>query len=99
VDVNDNAPSFPTIRLDWTVSESAAIGTELPMPTAEDPDSGVRGVQIYELVNELDTPFTLHISNHSHSMPGDLEVTLVLREKLDREIQSSYRVQVWPRDP
>lgn len=99
MDINDHAPVFPSVHLDWTMSESAAVGAEFPLPTADDPDSGPRGVQIYELVNEHDSLFDLLIANHSsaHSLApgqGQLDVSLVLRGQLDRETTSLYSVQV-----
>jgi hypothetical protein len=96
VDINDNTPAFPSIKLTRTISESAAVGTELPIPAADDPDSDVKGIQKYELVTTGDSPFILRVTNQSSqdADPGQLEVMLVLSRMLDREQQSSFKLQV-----
>ncbi|XP_039621936.1 protocadherin-19 isoform X2 [Polypterus senegalus] len=84
-DMNDNAPSFPTDHIDLEISETATPGTRIPLEGANDPDSGIFGVQTYEITpNDL---FGLEIKSRGD---GTRIAELVVEKPLDRETQSHY---------
>ena len=60
-DINDNQPVFPQRSMSLDISESAVAGTSFVIPAANDPDSGVNGVQKYELV-QTSGKFDLQVS-------------------------------------
>ncbi len=95
LDINDNAPEFGQDRMELTISESAAVGTSVVLPTAYDPDSGIRSVQTYELIGGGDV-FRLKVSNNSDS--SVVEVRLVLHKELDREEKEYYSLRLVARD-
>uniref|UniRef100_A0A3B4YQD8 Cadherin domain-containing protein n=1 Tax=Seriola lalandi dorsalis TaxID=1841481 RepID=A0A3B4YQD8_SERLL len=49
LDINDNSPSFHQHDMKLTIGESAAPGARFVLPTANDPDVGVNGLQDYQL--------------------------------------------------
>uniref|UniRef100_A0A3B4Z3G1 Cadherin domain-containing protein n=1 Tax=Stegastes partitus TaxID=144197 RepID=A0A3B4Z3G1_9TELE len=49
LDINDNSPSFHQHDMKLTIGESAAPGARFVLPTANDPDVGVNGLQDYNL--------------------------------------------------
>ncbi|XP_015207206.1 protocadherin-19 isoform X1 [Lepisosteus oculatus] len=88
-DSNDNAPSFPTDHIDLEISETAAPGTRIPLEGANDPDSGIFGVQTYEITpNDL---FGLEIKTRGD---GSRFAELVVEKSLDRETQSHYSYMI-----
>ena len=94
IDLNDNAPTFnpPTYQL--TVSENAPPHMDYPLPTARDHDSGLYGIQSYELVSYTDL-FSLSVVNTSD---GGFEVKLYVNDMLDREMTDTYSVQLIAHD-
>jgi len=90
-DLNDNAPYFALRSTTLDVAESAQVGQVLPLSAAIDLDSGSDNtVQTYTLLGGGDV-FDLESSG-----PGDLGI--VLRQRLDREVTSSYDVKVVAED-
>ena len=89
-DLNDNAPWFPTAVVQRTMTEASLLGATLTLPTADDLDSPAFGVQWYNLTGSTDT-FELKIRRLSD---GSVIITLVLKERLDREKKDSYTVQL-----
>ncbi|XP_078087811.1 protocadherin gamma-A10-like [Mustelus asterias] len=93
LDVNDNAPSFPNSQFRLKISELAAPGARFALEYAHDPDVGTNSLQSYQLVaNEY---FTLSID--SRGGDGKLPV-LVLERPLDREKQSTHRLELIAND-
>ena len=87
-DVNDNAPYFLLTETTLDVAESAPVGQVLPLSPAIDADSGPdNNVQRYLLVDGGDV-FDL----------DENDLGIVLRRKLDREEQSTYKVKVIAED-
>ncbi|XP_074529737.1 protocadherin beta-16-like [Halichoeres trimaculatus] len=82
LDINDHAPIFPNIdkpiRLE--ISESAVVGTQFPLQSADDLDVGQNALQNYILSpNE-------HFILKQHVNPdGSRYVEMVLQKPLDRE--------------
>ncbi|XP_041049367.1 protocadherin beta-8-like isoform X7 [Carcharodon carcharias] len=92
-DVNDNAPSFPNSQFRLIIPELAAPGARFALEYAHDPDVGTNSLQTYQLVaNEY---FTLNID--SRGGDGKLPV-LVLERPLDREKQSTHRLELLAKD-
>ncbi|KAL0973636.1 hypothetical protein UPYG_G00207690 [Umbra pygmaea] len=93
VDLNDNAPRFPTNHIDIEISENASPGTRFPLEGASDPDSGIFGVQSYSITpNEL---FGLEIKTRGD---GSKIAELVVQKSLDRETQSHYTYEISAED-
>ena len=93
-DVNDNAPIFPKPSIVLAISENVMPGASFVIPAAHDPDSGSLGIQHYDFVSS-NTLFELRKTNTSD---GTVDLRLILREKLDRELQTSYNMRVIARD-
>ncbi|XP_041697613.1 protocadherin-19 isoform X6 [Coregonus clupeaformis] len=93
VDLNDNAPRFPTNHIDIEISENASPGTRFPLEGASDPDSGIFSVQSYSITpNEL---FGLEIKTRGD---GSKIAELVVQKSLDRETQSHYSYEISAED-
>lgn len=89
-DLNDNAPEFPEKYMAQEVLESTLVGSSFVIPTASDPDSGVFGIQSYELV-ATSSKFALDIKD---KLDGSRELQLLLTEELDREKEDTYTMKV-----
>ncbi|XP_076878034.1 protocadherin-19 isoform X3 [Brachyhypopomus gauderio] len=93
IDVNDNAPRFPTNHIDIEISENAAPGTRFPLEGASDPDSGSNGIQTYTITpNDI---FGLEIKTRGD---GSKIAELVVEKTLDRETQSHYMFEITAED-
>ncbi|KAI5629977.1 protocadherin-19 isoform X1, partial [Silurus asotus] len=93
LDVNDNAPRFPTSHIDIEISENAAPGTRFPLEGASDPDSGSNGVQTYTITpNDI---FGLEIKTRGD---GSKIAELIVEKTLDRETQSHYTFEITAED-
>ncbi|XP_077104017.1 protocadherin-19 isoform X2 [Siphateles boraxobius] len=93
IDVNDNAPHFPTKNIDIEISENAAPGTRFPLEGASDPDSGSNGIQTYTITpNDI---FGLEIKTRGD---GSKIAELVVEKTLDRETQSRYTFELTAED-
>uniref|UniRef100_A0A4W4HBI0 Protocadherin-19 n=2 Tax=Electrophorus electricus TaxID=8005 RepID=A0A4W4HBI0_ELEEL len=93
IDVNDNAPRFPTNHIDIEISENAAPGTRFPLEGASDPDSGSNGIQTYTITpNDI---FGLEIKTRGD---GSKIAELVVEKTLDRETQSHYTLEITAED-
>lgn len=49
-DINDNAPLFPATVINISIPENSAINSRYALPAAIDPDTGINGVQNYQLI-------------------------------------------------
>ncbi|XP_074058322.1 protocadherin-19 isoform X2 [Macrotis lagotis] len=88
-DLNDNTPSFPSSQMELEISETASPGTRIPLDGAYDPDSGLFGVQTYEITpNEL---FGLEVKTRGD---GSRFAELVVEKNLDRETQAHYNYRI-----
>jgi len=90
VDVNDNSPVFPQARMTISIVETTAPGALFLVQAAEDFDSGVLGVQEYQLLSDHDQ-FELKVTDH---IDGSKDVRLKLMSRLDREVEDTYVMRV-----
>lgn len=102
LDVNDNVPFWPpSINTNLSFSESAPVGTKVILDNAIDADSGLLSYRI-EPVNELGSS---EITGTTSSLPFKLNYNsstsflhLEVASKLDRELQSSYLLNITATD-
>lgn len=84
MDVNDNAPEFPTGHTHHRIAESAdPESSGIVVPAAIDPDAGRNGIRMYELQSPTDK-FLLDVRE---TADGGTDLRLLLREPLDRELE------------
>ncbi len=95
LDVNDNSPIFTQPEITIQVSESALPGATFVLPSAEDPDSAEFGIQEYSFQGSRTEAFDLQVLEN---LDGSKDLRLVLIQRLNRERQSSYSLQVVARD-
>ncbi|XP_030000839.1 protocadherin beta-16-like [Sphaeramia orbicularis] len=81
-DVNDNAPTFEEIKVEFKISESAVIGSKFVLEPAVDLDVGINDLKRYEL--KPTDNFVLKLHNNAD---GNRNVEMVLQKPLDREKQ------------
>ena len=95
-DVNDHQPEFSEKKVEIEFSEGDATGMRKSIPHAIDKDAGVVNSEIsYQLEKNMNEPFTLSIFK---SLDGISKLSIVLEERLDREVQDSYLIQVIAKD-
>ncbi|XP_043106929.1 protocadherin gamma-C5-like isoform X9 [Puntigrus tetrazona] len=87
VDVNDNAPHFPSRNTSLEISEAAAPGTIFRLESAHDPDVGVNSLRAYFL--SQNDRFMLKVETKSD---GSKFPILVLNKPLDREKTSEFKL-------
>ncbi|XP_047441114.1 protocadherin gamma-A11-like [Mugil cephalus] len=82
LDINDHAPVFPNKDkpISFEISESAAVGVQFPLQSAEDLDVGQNALQDYI----LSTNDNFILKQHSNP-DGGKYVEMVLQKPLDRE--------------
>ncbi|XP_060935917.1 protocadherin gamma-A3-like [Limanda limanda] len=80
LDINDNSPSFHQHDMKLTIGELAAPGARFVLPTANDPDVGVNGLQSYHL-----SPNENFILKKHSNTDGRKYAEMVLEKPLDRE--------------
>ncbi|XP_035507317.1 protocadherin-8 isoform X2 [Scophthalmus maximus] len=88
-DVNDNSPEFPHRESTVEMSESAAVGSRVPLDPAADADVGSNYIQSYQI--SANSHFTIDVLLRAD---GVKYAELVLMKELDRETQSSYTVEL-----
>ena len=89
MDINDNAPVFAE-DVSIVISESSPAGSSFMIPPATDRDVGSNGITTYRLQSYTDL-FKLKLTP---VLGGNFNVELILLKRLDREISSSYQLQI-----
>ncbi|CAF2788522.1 unnamed protein product [Rotaria sp. Silwood2] len=86
-DINDMIPKFSQIESKIFMAENVPIGHRIPLEIAIDLDSLSYGIDYYRLEPMNDNEqyqFSIVYDNHSR------ELELIVKEKLDREINEKY---------
>ena len=94
LDINDNRPSFPKPTVRMEISEDAAINTSFSLDGAVDLDAAQYSVQRYEIATG-NIPFTAEADRYPD---GRSMLRLIVTDKLDREVQSFYQIQIFAYD-
>ncbi|XP_036407485.1 protocadherin-18-like isoform X2 [Megalops cyprinoides] len=89
LDINDNSPQFSRAIIPIEISESAAVGTRIPLDSATDPDVGENSLHTYSLTTN--NFFKIDVRTRTD---GAKYAELVVVRELDREMQSSYELQL-----
>ncbi|XP_036782882.2 protocadherin-18 isoform X1 [Manis pentadactyla] len=93
LDINDNSPQFSRSVIPIEISESAAVGTRIPLDSASDPDVGENSLHTYSLsANDF---FNIEVRTRTD---GAKYAELIVVRELDRELQSSYELQLTASD-
>ncbi|KAM4795127.1 protocadherin-8-like [Rhinophrynus dorsalis] len=88
-DINDNSPHFPNAEIPVEVSESASVGTRIPLDIAIDEDVGLNSIQSFQI--SVNSHFSLDVQTRAD---GVKYADLVLMKELDRESQSAYTLEL-----
>uniref|UniRef100_A0A3Q1FB08 Cadherin domain-containing protein n=1 Tax=Acanthochromis polyacanthus TaxID=80966 RepID=A0A3Q1FB08_9TELE len=91
LDINDHAPVFPNKDkpISFEVSESAVVGVQFPLQSAEDLDVDQNGLQDYIL-----SPNDNFILKQHTNPDGSKYVEMVLQKPLDREQRSHLSLKL-----
>uniref|UniRef100_A0A8C9Z7I8 Protocadherin 18b n=1 Tax=Sander lucioperca TaxID=283035 RepID=A0A8C9Z7I8_SANLU len=93
LDINDNSPHFSRAIVPIEISESASVGTRVPLDGAMDADVGENSLHTYSL-----TPNNFFKIDVRTRTDGAKYAELVVMRDLDREVQSSYQLQLTASD-
>ncbi|XP_076117253.1 protocadherin-9-like isoform X1 [Mytilus galloprovincialis] len=94
-DVNDNKPEFSESSIVLNIPEDADINTTYPVIGAVDKDMGdSNSLLTYELLPDSGT-FGLKFDD---SLSGNIEVSILLKQTVDREVLSRYQVYLVAKD-
>nr|AAH72235.1 MGC81522 protein [synthetic construct] len=92
-DINDHSPRFPSEIMHVEVSESAIVGTRIPLEIAVDEDVGFNSIQNFQISNN--SHFSIDVQTRAD---GVKYADLVLMKELDREIQPTYIMELLAMD-
>ncbi|XP_029965034.1 LOW QUALITY PROTEIN: protocadherin-18-like [Salarias fasciatus] len=93
LDINDNSPHFSRAIVPIEISESASVGTRVPLDGAVDSDVGENSLHTYSL-----TPNSFFKIEVRTRTDGAKYAELVVMRELDREVQASYQLQLTASD-
>lgn len=90
-DINDNAPRFNRSSLVLVISESVTVGASFSLEGAVDDDTGENNsVQSYT-ITPSNGPFEV---SFTQKLDRTSDVTLIVKQQLDREAKSSYSLKL-----
>lgn len=93
LDINDNSPHFARAIVPIEISESASVGTRIPLDGAVDADVGENSLHTYSLT--ANNFFKIDVRTRTD---GAKYAELVVMRELDREVQASYQLQLTASD-
>ncbi|XP_077061206.1 protocadherin-18a isoform X3 [Siphateles boraxobius] len=93
LDINDNAPQFARPVIPIEISETAVVGTRIPLDSATDPDVAENSLNTYSL-----TPSDFFKIDILTRTDGAKYAELVVIKELDREVRASYELQLTASD-
>ncbi|XP_066576246.1 protocadherin-18 isoform X2 [Amia ocellicauda] len=93
LDINDNSPQFSRSIIPIEISESAAVGTRIPLDSATDADVAENSLHTYSL--SQNKYFNIEVKTRTD---GAKYAELIVIRELDREMQSSYELQLMASD-
>ncbi|XP_068451258.1 protocadherin-18b isoform X2 [Clinocottus analis] len=93
LDINDNSPHFSRAIVPIEISESASVGTRVQLDGAVDADVGENSLHTYSL-----TPNNFFKIDVRTRTDGAKYAELVVMRELDREVLSSYQLQLTASD-
>jgi len=96
-DINDHAPRFRQTTVRLPINEAASTGSSYVLPTASDADGRKFGSLRYELVTAATAAGKFTLST-TRKLDGSTDVRLVLVGRLDREVESQYRLRLMAYD-
>ncbi|XP_036401507.1 protocadherin-8-like [Megalops cyprinoides] len=88
-DINDNSPQFPHSETYLEISESAPVGSRIPLDIAVDQDVGSNYIQSYQVSSNIHFGIDVWAGED-----GIKHAELVLLQGLDREVQEFYTILV-----
>ena len=94
LDINDNAPMFPSKSIMLNIAESVSVNSTFAIPGAVDKDVGRNSLQTYDIIRG-EGVFDISIKK---KLDGGSVVSLMVTEPLDREVRDFYRVYVMAKD-
>ncbi|XP_035769220.1 protocadherin-18b isoform X3 [Neolamprologus brichardi] len=93
LDINDNSPHFARAIVPIEISESASVGTRIPLDGAVDADVGENSLHTYSLT--ANNFFKIDVRTRTD---GAKYAELVVMRELDREVKASYQLQLTASD-
>ena len=99
IDVNDNVPFWPSyINTNLSFSESAPVGTKVIIENPIDPDSGELKYSIDYVDDSSNSAYSVLPFKLNYNFSSSF-LHLEVSDKLDRELQSNYLVNITATDP
>ncbi|NWQ81126.1 PCD12 protein, partial [Columbina picui] len=98
LDVNDNAPRFPTPELELEMSESASLRTRIPLDRALDADVGPNARCSYALSRSEHFALDVGYEHFRLKRTNSHSYVLMTNAALDRELHAEYNLTLEARD-
>ncbi|XP_048838780.1 protocadherin alpha-4-like isoform X4 [Brienomyrus brachyistius] len=89
LDINDHSPNFPDKGYRLEIPESTKVGAKFELEGAHDPDNGLNALHSYKLSQNEHFKLEIDESTEDSKIPF-----ILLSKPLDRELMSSYNIQL-----